>query len=326
MQTSPEGTALTLSGTELQALHAAQQSLLEAAAPTPTEALRQCSLAVGRLLNIPNAAAGLWLDEAWHVGASTPAFGSSLLASLGTQPPGDFPAASASLLTVSVAAGRGRGLLCAAPEATYDASVDADAQARLDLLLPMLRACVERAAPPEGPLVAALGRLGEPIALYTAEGTAMCQSPAFRRLLRDDSEGARVQAEARQLSRQLCALSGKAARETATLTRIVGTQRSRYELHASHFPRHLLARPAALVHLHASRNRMPSKVRLRQRLGLTPREVEIALLVSEGLTSKEIAVRLCVSTNTVRRHGEKVLEKLGLHTRAGVALALMREG
>lgn len=75
-----------------------------------------------------------------------------------------------------------------------------------------------------------------------------------------------------------------------------------------------------------ARGRLPSLKRIRARLGLTAREAEVALLVAEGLTSKEIAQRLGVSPHTARRHGEKVLEKLGLHARSGVGLALMRLG
>jgi DNA-binding NarL/FixJ family response regulator len=48
---------------------------------------------------------------------------------------------------------------------------------------------------------------------------------------------------------------------------------------------------------------------------LTPREVQILALVAEGLTNKEIAVRLYVETQTVKNHMHNILEKLELRHR-----------
>ncbi len=57
-------------------------------------------------------------------------------------------------------------------------------------------------------------------------------------------------------------------------------------------------------------------------LGLTPREVDVLLLVSQGLTNREAARRLSVTSNTVRKHLENTYTKLGVGTRtAAVAKA-----
>ena len=52
---------------------------------------------------------------------------------------------------------------------------------------------------------------------------------------------------------------------------------------------------------------------------ITKREHEIVDLISEGLSNKEIAQRLHVSTYTVKSHVHMILEKLALHTRLQVA-------
>lgn len=46
---------------------------------------------------------------------------------------------------------------------------------------------------------------------------------------------------------------------------------------------------------------------------LTDREREVLTLLDEGCTQKEIAQRLCLSSNTVRRHIQNAYEKLGVN-------------
>ena len=50
-------------------------------------------------------------------------------------------------------------------------------------------------------------------------------------------------------------------------------------------------------------------------LGLTPREIQVAGLVKEGKTTKEIAEFLNISTNAVDFHRKRVRDKLGLRNR-----------
>ena len=52
---------------------------------------------------------------------------------------------------------------------------------------------------------------------------------------------------------------------------------------------------------------------------LSPREVEVARLVAEGLTNAEIASRLCLTRGTARNHVEHILQKLELSNRAQIA-------
>src|SRR4030088_2853194 len=59
---------------------------------------------------------------------------------------------------------------------------------------------------------------------------------------------------------------------------------------------------------------------------LSRREREIANLVAEGLTNREIAARLFISERTVDGHLEHVREKLGVNTRAQIATWVTRQG
>jgi DNA-binding NarL/FixJ family response regulator len=52
---------------------------------------------------------------------------------------------------------------------------------------------------------------------------------------------------------------------------------------------------------------------------LTTREREVIALLGEGLSNKEIAIRLNIAIHTVKSHVHNVLEKLALHSRLEVA-------
>ncbi|MFE7767303.1 response regulator transcription factor [Streptomyces sp. NPDC057438] len=52
---------------------------------------------------------------------------------------------------------------------------------------------------------------------------------------------------------------------------------------------------------------------------LTPREKEVAALVAEGMSNRQIASALDLSPRTVDRHIEHILAKLGFRSRARVA-------
>jgi DNA-binding CsgD family transcriptional regulator/tetratricopeptide (TPR) repeat protein len=59
---------------------------------------------------------------------------------------------------------------------------------------------------------------------------------------------------------------------------------------------------------------------------LTPRELEVAGLVAEGLSNRQIAEKLFVSERTAETHVQNILMKLGFTSRAQVAGWFVREG
>lgn len=59
---------------------------------------------------------------------------------------------------------------------------------------------------------------------------------------------------------------------------------------------------------------------------LTRRERETLTFLAQGLTNKEIAARLVISENTVKRHLKAIFEKLEVHTRAAAAARAGGEG
>lgn len=64
---------------------------------------------------------------------------------------------------------------------------------------------------------------------------------------------------------------------------------------------------------------------LSDHFGLTPREVDVALLLADGEANASIAAALNISPHTARRHTESVMLKLQARTRAQVGAILRRD-
>lgn len=59
---------------------------------------------------------------------------------------------------------------------------------------------------------------------------------------------------------------------------------------------------------------------------LSPREIEVLQLASQGLTYKEIAAQLFVAESTVKNHMRHIMEKLHLRNRSEAVSYAIREG
>jgi DNA-binding NarL/FixJ family response regulator len=64
----------------------------------------------------------------------------------------------------------------------------------------------------------------------------------------------------------------------------------------------------------------PNGVSREQPTGLTRREQEVASLIGQGLTNRQIAERLVITQRTVAAHVEHILEKLGFRSRLQIGL------
>ena len=59
---------------------------------------------------------------------------------------------------------------------------------------------------------------------------------------------------------------------------------------------------------------------------LTPRELEVLVLIADGLTNIKLGERLEISVKTVDRHRENIMRKLDIHTRIDLVKYAIREG
>jgi DNA-binding NarL/FixJ family response regulator len=68
-----------------------------------------------------------------------------------------------------------------------------------------------------------------------------------------------------------------------------------------------------------------SRVQVANPGGLTRREWEVAQLVAEGLSNKDVAARLVISQRTAETHVEKILTKLGFTSRTQVGRWILEQ-
>jgi DNA-binding NarL/FixJ family response regulator len=75
-----------------------------------------------------------------------------------------------------------------------------------------------------------------------------------------------------------------------------------------------------------SREAAPETSDPEEPLGLTPRELELATLVSGGLRNRDVATRLGISEGTAKLHLYNVYKKLGVANRVELVLRMRRAG
>jgi DNA-binding NarL/FixJ family response regulator len=82
----------------------------------------------------------------------------------------------------------------------------------------------------------------------------------------------------------------------------------------------------ALASLPKAKPISPSRTKTEKFGGLTAREREVATLIAQGKTSREIAERLVVSERTAEVHVSNILGKLGFTSRAQIAAWAVEKG
>jgi predicted ATPase/DNA-binding CsgD family transcriptional regulator len=74
-----------------------------------------------------------------------------------------------------------------------------------------------------------------------------------------------------------------------------------------------------------SATRSEPQARIGSVAGLTPRELQVAELVAQGLTNRQIAERLVIAERTVEGHVERIRSKLNVRSRTQVGASIARE-
>lgn len=64
---------------------------------------------------------------------------------------------------------------------------------------------------------------------------------------------------------------------------------------------------------------------IQRRYRMTPREVQIVKLVCQGLSNKDIAKELNISSGTIKAHIRNIYRKSWVHTRIGMLLRFLED-
>jgi DNA-binding NarL/FixJ family response regulator len=84
--------------------------------------------------------------------------------------------------------------------------------------------------------------------------------------------------------------------------------------------------PAAAPFIGTARHLRPVTGSRDMRAALSDRELQVVRLVAEGLSNKQISIRLKLSDKTVKNHISHILAKLNLSARTQVAVHALRAG
>ena len=162
------------------------------------------------------------------------------------------------------------------------------------------------------------------MAIFGNDGTRqVARNTRWDELVEEEPERDRL-VELIQRQAREAAASGQCLREEDRELALAGGS---YRLAASRAAAGtLLPEAAVLVLVDQLSSALPTTRELRISFGLRGREPQVALLAAEGLSNAAIAERLRLSAHTVRHYLERVLERLGLHSRTALALHLMAGG
>ncbi len=191
------------------------------------------------------------------------------------------------------------------------------------LIRPALAAAasaVQRLRPHRHALGSTLDTLPFPLLVYEGSGQLSHQNPAASALLAAEPYADDILATARATALALGPGNGGAPDRAGAARRTIDTPCDRYRLSASLMPAgSLAAGDAVLVTIDGGHRTLPTARELEARFALTARQADIALLLAQRMTNREIAEALHISINTVHRHAEAVMSKLSVRSRRDIA-------
>ena len=110
----------------------------------------------------------------------------------------------------------------------------------------------------------------------------------------------------------------------AEMVRASAATGGRFQLRATNLAADdLVATPLIVVTIERTSSTMPSRAVVMRQFTLTAREASVALLVAQGRSNADVAASLRISESTARHYTESVFLKLGVHTRAAAAAAIL---
>lgn len=167
--------------------------------------------------------------------------------------------------------------------------------------------------------------VGLGIVFFSADGRIQRENDFFEQLMSADPDRSLVRAEIARRVRGLLITARPARLSVAPFPVTVEfrTRAARYRISATLLEHRWSHDSESAIALVEKLDRVIDASRiLAERFSLTNREIEVAQLLRAGRSTKQIALDLGISVNTARRHIERLLVKLDVHTRTGAVAKL----
>ncbi|CAI2718916.1 helix-turn-helix transcriptional regulator [Nitrospina watsonii] len=167
-------------------------------------------------------------------------------------------------------------------------------------------------------LIEALEKSDAPFALVQENGRILFGNAAFQAIVPIEASNLLPQELRDSLEQQMALLKPDPApmafyKNRDAVYRLIVTR-----LHPEKGSR----QPIWLLRLHPVIDPCTAMHRTLQTSGLTPREVEVAILAGDGFSDKEITQRLFISPSTLKNHLKHIYQKLGVHSRTQLVARL----
>jgi DNA-binding CsgD family transcriptional regulator len=202
----------------------------------------------------------------------------------------------------------------------------------LRLLLPAFKAGIFtccQLAQHRAELAALVDRLPGAISVYDARGRLVHESSALAPLLSHEPQASRVRAEVESTGVLVAALGSRMRSKVRVPTiaepaqRELQTAGAHYVIRGSYVGQDLLPVPGVVIVWVETIGSSPlGGDEAGSHYGLTRRESQVAALMREGRSNAQVARMLGFTIHTARRHSERVLSKLEVHSRAEAAAKL----
>lgn len=176
---------------------------------------------------------------------------------------------------------------------------------------------------------AALDDVAQPLIIFDPLGRVLHRTTSFDAVASGAIESALV-GRARKLALDVMTTLVQPRRDSripASASAIVNTSSDHFTLRATLMPEGVfsLGECVAVLVIPQAAPKLPDIAELCATHGFTRREAEVALQLAAGASREQIARQLFISPSTVRTHTEKIFLKLGVNTRAAVALRILRD-
>ena len=172
-----------------------------------------------------------------------------------------------------------------------------------------------------------LADIASPIALFNDHGKLVYQNSAYEALFPDCAVNSWLPDELMEMVRgEMERFAEETFRAEPVKTPFLHSGQTAYRVSLAKLEVENSDEVLWMLRLDLTADEYSNFIRHLQEQGLTPKEVDVCLLMKDGIKPGKAAERLCISYNTIRSHLRKIYLKLGVNTQVQLINYLNRNG